>query len=283
MAMFVHLTSEKNRESISHVGIRLETIHYPECQKGIFCMPVIEDFYATHQWARELMRFGLRNPCGVYFRLPDDETVWYGQYNDRHVKATASQAVAAFMKAKNRMGFQVVLPRKVHPEEIVRIRLVPPLGWRFYPVAKGRKPCLCPACIGRGEYGSRKLLAQKLEEHYHTFRHAQSVAQKCTALQEMAGLIEDHHLKFDRWQALLQDETLRNPSLYEEVGRIVTALKNRKALKILLAYLYRHPPDTQKIFAWQVLSGFLDQGEALLAPVRHLPVVMEQIEEFNSY
>lgn len=281
MAMFMHLAAENNLESIRRVGIRPETIHFPELPEGIFCMPVIKDFYATHQWVRELMRFGLRNPCAVYFHLPKDETVWFGRYNDRHIKATASKAVAAFLKSKDRMGFQVILPRKVLPQEIRRTRLVPPLGWRFYPAAKGKKPCLCPACIGRGEYGSHRMLEQKLEKHYHAFRHAESTAQKCTALQEMAALIENHRLEFNCWQELMQDETLHNSSLFAEVGRLVTALKNKKALKIMENYLEGHSPETQKIFAWQVLAGFSDQGEALLAPVCHLPIVKEQIEDFN--
>lgn len=283
MAMFVHLTSENNLQSIRRVGIRLETIHYPESPKGIFCMPVINDFYATHQWVRELMRFGLRNPCAVYFRLPDNETVWFGRYNICPIKVKASEAVAAFIKAKDRMGFQVILPRKVLPKEIGRTRLMPPLGWRFYPAAKGKNPCLCPACIGRGEYGSHKMLEQKLKEHYHAFRHAEGTGQKCTELQEIAALIEDHRLKFDCWQELMQDETLRNASLFEGVGRLITALKNQKALKIMEYYLEEHSPETQKLFAWQVLANFSEQGETLLEPVRHLPAVKEQIEDFHSY
>lgn len=125
-------------------------------------MPVTDDFFTTHQWARELIRFGLRNPTGIYFKIPDDTEVWFGRYNQKHHRGTAANAVKAFSQLDDKMGFQVIIPRKITRDEIQRIRAVPKLGWRFYPDAKGRKPCLCPACLGRGEYGSRKLLEQKL-------------------------------------------------------------------------------------------------------------------------
>lgn len=50
----------------------------------------------------------------------------------------------------------------------------------------------------------------------------------------------------------------------------------------MIGYLARHSSETQEIFACQVLAGFADRGEALLVSVRHLPAVMEQIEDFNS-
>lgn len=230
MPIFVHLTSEKNIKSIRRTGIRQEVIHCVESPKGIFCMPVIGDFYATHQWARELIRFGLRNPYAVYFRLPDNEPVWYGRYNNDHRKMTASEALNIFAGEKDQMGFQVILPRKVLPNEIVKFRSVPPLGWRFSPSAKGTKPCLCPICISRGEYGSHKLFEQKLDEYYKDFCHAKDTKQKSAALCNLASLIEDHRLEFKRWPNLMQEEVLSDSSLFEEVVRIAIALKNKKAV-----------------------------------------------------
>ena len=53
MAVFVHFTDENKKNSIIKNGIKMGTIHYENIKKGVFCMPVIPDFYATHQWVRE--------------------------------------------------------------------------------------------------------------------------------------------------------------------------------------------------------------------------------------
>lgn len=56
---------------------------------GIFAVPVIRDFLLTHQWLRELNRRGFRTVVDVYFRLPADEIVLVGQYNERKTQCTA--------------------------------------------------------------------------------------------------------------------------------------------------------------------------------------------------
>src|SRR5262252_2465123 len=92
MAMFVHLTAEKNVKAILRNGIsRLRKTHrYPPC---IFAMPVTRNFYLSHQWLRELKRRGLGPIAGVYFRIADDETVWVGHYNQPHLSMKAAEAL----------------------------------------------------------------------------------------------------------------------------------------------------------------------------------------------
>ena len=41
-------------------------------------MPVTPDFYASHQWLRELKRKNAGDVLGVYFRIGDEETVYLG-------------------------------------------------------------------------------------------------------------------------------------------------------------------------------------------------------------
>lgn len=74
---------------------------------------------------------------------------------------TAAEAVAEFMAAENREGWEVIIPRRVEAKEIHRTKPLPQaLGWRYYPEAKGKPPfCVCEYCT-RGEYGARRLRAR---------------------------------------------------------------------------------------------------------------------------
>jgi hypothetical protein len=99
MAIFVHLSDEKNKNSIIKNGIKIEKIHYEKITRGIFCMPVISDFYATHQWLREIKQYSSgNNIIAIYFKIPDNELVCCGKYNDKFIQITAKSAHEQFMK-----------------------------------------------------------------------------------------------------------------------------------------------------------------------------------------
>jgi hypothetical protein len=120
-------------------------------------MPVTPNYYVSHQWLRELRRRGKGTISAVYFRIPDDEIVSVGHYNQAHQEMTAADAVATMMAAENREGFEVIIGRRISPTEIHRVKSLPQVvGWRYYPESHGRKPCGCPFCQ-RGEYGAKKL------------------------------------------------------------------------------------------------------------------------------
>ncbi|WP_280403709.1 hypothetical protein [Nocardia brasiliensis] len=53
MAMFVHLTPEKNVRRIRRAGIKVQGA-------GVFCVPVLPSYVLSHQWLRELRRHGQR-------------------------------------------------------------------------------------------------------------------------------------------------------------------------------------------------------------------------------
>ena len=74
---------------------------------------------------------------------------------------TASEAVAVFMTAENREGWEVVIPRRIEAKEIHRTKVLPQvLGWRYFPAAKGKPPfCPCEYCT-RGDFAARRLRAR---------------------------------------------------------------------------------------------------------------------------
>ncbi len=124
---------------------------------GIFAMPVVPNFYTTHQWVRELKRGGQRRMCGVYFRVPDTDEVWAGHYNQPHARMTAAQAVGVVLRLDDAQGYEIIIPHSIAADAIVKVRDMPHLGWRYFPAAHGRRPCGCPACQGRGEIKSRRI------------------------------------------------------------------------------------------------------------------------------
>lgn len=152
MARLTHLARERDQKRIVRNGIKP-----PRRAPGVFAMPVLPDFYASHQWLRELR--GLRGAAlvAVDFVIDDDEPVLVGHYSDDHVATTAARAAHAIMHAEDARGFEVIVPRKIDPKEIRRVRHVPQVvGWRHWPDSHGRPPCPCDYCQYR-RFGAAKI------------------------------------------------------------------------------------------------------------------------------
>lgn len=157
MAMFVHLALESSVAKIRRNGIGRLRRPRGDFPGGVFAVPVTRNFYISHQWLRELKRRNGGPVTGIYFRIPDDERVWVGHYGQAHRWMTAAEAMAEFMRAESREGWEVVIPRRVEAAEIHRIRRLPQVvGWRYKPRAHGTKPCGCDFCQ-RGQYGAKRL------------------------------------------------------------------------------------------------------------------------------
>ena len=161
MALFVHLAPEKQSAAIRRSGIKPRHIREGALvgyERVVFAMPVTDDFYVSHQWLRELKRNGQRTIIGVYFRVPDEQRVMVGHYNQAHAEMTANEAAGLIFNLHHAEGYDVLIPRKIEPDEIHNIKRLPQvLGWRYHPQAKGTKPCACPVCIGRGEIKSKHI------------------------------------------------------------------------------------------------------------------------------
>jgi hypothetical protein len=157
MAMFVHLTAESRVPRIRRNGITRLRKAAGASHEGVFAVPVTHNFYASHQWLRELKRSNGGPIAGIYFRIPDEQFVWVGHYGQTHAYVTAADAVAQFTHSDDPVGWEVVIPRRIEANEIHKIRLLPQvIGWRYFPKAKGKVPCTCKFCI-RGDYGSAKM------------------------------------------------------------------------------------------------------------------------------
>ncbi|WP_435009363.1 hypothetical protein P12x_000615 [Tundrisphaera lichenicola] len=161
MPIFVHLAPESRVALIRKNGIGRLRKNVGGVPGGLFALPVTRNFYVSHQWLRELKRRGQGIIAGVYFRISDDEMVWVGHYGQAHGQMRAAEAVAEFLSSESREGWEVIIPRRIAPDEIHRIRSLPQVvGWRYWPGANGKPPgCTCKYCIG-GTYGARRLSAR---------------------------------------------------------------------------------------------------------------------------
>ena len=157
MATFVHIAPESLISAIKRSGIaatRFPTGHNP--RKGVFCFPVLPDFFHTHQWLHELRRRSREKLCGIYFRIPDTHIVHLGRFGKPHQELNAVEAIR-YLQSCTALGIQVIVPRSVSRQDVLRIKPLPQIvGWRLYPEAKGTQP-LWPS---PGTFGADKLRKQ---------------------------------------------------------------------------------------------------------------------------
>jgi enterochelin esterase family protein len=122
--------------------------HVATAPAGVYAVPITQNFYASHQWLRELKRRNQGPIAGIYFRVPDAQPVWLGHYGNVHRLVTAAEAIAEFTSADDPLGWQVLIPRRIEAQEIHKVRrLSQVIGWRFSPKAKRKPPfCTCKFC-----------------------------------------------------------------------------------------------------------------------------------------
>jgi len=156
MAQFIHLLDQRNAASIRRGGIKIARFTRRPI-KGVFVQALTEDFQFTHQWMRELGRRRGPSLIAARLRIDDDEMVYIGKFNQDHLRCKAAEAIGIARSHTDSMGLEVVIPRAIRPKEIASIYRPPKVvGWRYYPAARGRRPCGCPYCQ-RGEPFSRPL------------------------------------------------------------------------------------------------------------------------------
>jgi hypothetical protein len=150
MPIMVHLTPAKNIRQILRTGIR-------KGERGVYCMPVLQDYYTSHQWLRELRRWGPGPFVAIYFRLDDDEMVGCGPFWEAHSSVPMAEAVRLFRQQSDTQGWEILVPRSIASRDLHKIQaLSQVLGWRYSPKSHNRPWCNCPSCVSRGEFNSSK-------------------------------------------------------------------------------------------------------------------------------
>jgi len=105
MAMFVHMTTESRTSRVKRNGIVRLRKAVGALPGGVYAVPVTRNFYASHQWLRELKRRNQGPIAGIYFRVPDEQPVWLGHYGQVHRLVSAAEAIAQFIEADDPSGW----------------------------------------------------------------------------------------------------------------------------------------------------------------------------------
>lgn len=164
MPRLVHIAPQSEAAKIRRNGIRARRI------KGwieghdcfVWTFPVLESYTLTHQWMRELKRFGTTTLVAFTVRVPDDELVFFRHFSSAPCAATAAESVGVIRNAEDPRGYEIIIPRRIEPKEIAGFRTLPrAIGWRYYPGAKNQpmKTCDCPCCMPRGEVKAARYRA----------------------------------------------------------------------------------------------------------------------------
>lgn len=249
MAWFVHLTPQKNAARIRRSGLAPVSQSRGEGRyTGLYCTPLLSDHTLTYQWSREIKRWKTSLLAAVHFRIPDDTIVTVGHYSKAPETMTAAQAVALFLSLspEEMRGYEVFISRGVTSKEIRRITsLSRPVGWRYMPQAHGRRPCPCPICVTRGEYGVAKIRRRSPDYDWSHLPPRQEVLEKLRTAQEA-----------------------------EEIVKLLEQLRGRGQGDVFrVAHLAEHPdPQVRETLAY-ALDGFNKKAAAeLLEKLRSDPV-----------
>ncbi len=196
MPRIIHLARASRARSIGRVGLRGEktTVLGPgnrlvELNKAVFAMPQLRDFSVSHQWLRELRRWHDERLVVVHCRLPSEEPVWVGRYNEAHVLLPLGEAIKQL--AASPLGQELVVPRAIARSEVAGIREVTQLvGWTEAPEGAQRFDCLCVACLPAGSRDLMRRVRGAFSRHLAEARSGGSATDVASALSKLDTALE---------------------------------------------------------------------------------------------
>jgi hypothetical protein len=168
MPRFIHLAPESVVKRIRRNGIQPTNIrgwgprwHLPGTDRLVWSFPVTPNYAVSHQWLRELKRGGVKTLVAVVFCIDDDEVVFARHYSEVPREMSAAAAVGVILSHPEPLGYEVMIPRRIRPTEIVAVRHVAQkLGWRRIPGTQEASICTCPICVPPGTVKSARRRAQ---------------------------------------------------------------------------------------------------------------------------
>ncbi len=160
MPLLVHIAPANQMKKIARNGIAPRRIpgggpgkEFP-FDRVVWAFPVLPSYTLTHNWSRELKRWDASSLVAVTFRIADGEQVLARHFGARPAQMSAASTAGFVASAHDPRGYEIIVPRRIQPNEIVRVRPLPKaVGWRYEPDAKGKAPIArnCPMCLPKGE------------------------------------------------------------------------------------------------------------------------------------
>ncbi len=283
MSVFLHVTQEKNIKNIKKNGIKGRKIN-ENIPSGVFCMPVTQSYYMSHQWVREMKRWAEgKNISGIYFRIKNKEDVWCGHYNKEHVKISAGEAVKLAMENKTGEGWEVILPGKVELKDIIKYKKLPQtVGWRYFPGSHGRKLCLCPACIKEGSYKSIKIRLNRYDELLSRLGSTEEEGEIINILCEIDDMILWSKGKIKDVKDIIF--LLKSPS-EKIIKKLISTLycyRTEESFSILLSFLESEKSEIKLLAAENILWFKKENGLSYLEKFRDDKDISDLIEEYRD-
>lgn len=264
MPILVHLADEREAANIKRNGILIG-----KQRQGIFCMPVLQNFYLSHQWLRELKRRGVRTFVGIYFRVDSKSKVFAGKYNEEHKYITLGEAIKEIQSVDDPLGYEIIIDRKIEAKAIQKIKNIPQnIGWRYYPGAKGQRPCSCAYCIKSSIKGGRIRKKYGTEEGNKVpYRQLLNRLKNLEDVNEIENiLLSDLRLKKRRSDPCDFLFLLEKNSIPIERGLALalSSFKHKNTKNILLKLLEKSDDTTREFAAGSLLSLYGPDAEQYL-------------------
>ncbi len=262
MPTLVHLADEREASSIKKNGIKIG-----KHRQGIYCMPILQNFYLSHQWLRELKRRGINTFVGVYFKLDSKTKVYAGRYNQDHQYIELGEAIKEIQTIDDPLGYEIIIDRKIESKEIDKIKSLPQtIGWRYQPRSHGTKPCSCDYC-NRGNIKADRI-RQKYDPKekipsYKIIIEKLRVTENEDEISDLLMNIRSKKRKGDPTELMFLLD--KNSASIDQDLALTLAKYNHKAAKpMLLKLLEKVDPFTKKWAADSLLELYSSDAELFL-------------------
>lgn len=270
MPTLVHLADEREAVNIKRSGIKIG-----KYRQGIFCMPVLQNFYLSHQWLRELKRGGVKTFVGIYFKVNSKTKVFAGKYNSEHKYIELGQAIKELQSLDDPLGYEIIIDRKIEAKEIEKIKSLPQnIGWRYKPRSNGQRPCSCNYCI------KSSIKANEIREKYEPKETKFSYSELLKRLKAEDDISEiENLLCYIRSKRRKGDpnELLfllhKNSASIDQELALTLKMFRHKSTRLILQTLLSKPDDVIREFAADsLLELYGQEAEQYLATFNDLSI-----------
>lgn len=281
MPILVHLADERERSSIKKNGVKIG-----KNRQGIFCMPVLQNFYVSHQWIREIKRSGARTIIGVYFKLDSKDLVYAGKYNQEHKRISLGEAIKEIMSMDDPLGYELIVNRKIEVKEIEKIKILPQkIGWRYYPSSHNKKPtCACPVCIPSGSIKGKRL-RDKIEPPIKEMGYDEAILKLRTT--ESENEIENLLWTIKRTKRRADPKDIvflldkNSNSINQSVALALGMFRHKNTKAILLGLLKSKDNETKEFATDSLLNIYGQEIEEKLTEMND-SIIMNAINEWKE-
>lgn len=249
-------------------------------------MPVLQNFYVSHQWLRELKRGGARTYIGVYFRFDSKDLVYAGKYNQQHRHIPLGEAIKEIMSLDDPLGYELIIDRKIEAKEIDKIRILPQkTGWRYFPSSHRKKPtCTCPVCIPSGSIKGKRL-RDKIEPPVKEMGYDEAILKLKTA--ESEDEIDDLLMTIKRTRRRADPTELlflldkKSDFINQSVALTLRSYRHKNTRAVLLKLLTNNVDGTKELATYSLLDLYGQEIEKQLIEMNDA-VINKAIAEWKE-